>query len=284
MSMVFLGHKPIICCVQFPLYPIFIKSSCLKLKRMPYIEGCRTLRNRTLKLISAVVVTATIFVGCMPARENVLASSEIDFVQLKSPVTGQDIATIKTTLGDIKIMLFEKEAPKTVAHFKKLVDSGFYDKKPIFNKEGLTAFITGALDDKCMEGKIVTDDKKPIKSEITPNLWHFSGAVSSYGVEKGILNKEMVSDSRFFVVGDVKATPEFVGEMEKYEYPTTVINAYKENGGLPQYTGYYTVFAQVIEGMEIVNSIILAKADGEIPDTEMVDASITSVSISPFAE
>jgi peptidyl-prolyl cis-trans isomerase B (cyclophilin B) len=37
------------------------------------------------------------------------------------------VATIKTARGDIKLELFEKETPKTVANFEKLAAQGFYD-------------------------------------------------------------------------------------------------------------------------------------------------------------
>jgi cyclophilin family peptidyl-prolyl cis-trans isomerase len=36
-------------------------------------------------------------------------------------------ATMKTTEGDIVLELFDEDAPKTVANFKKLAGQGFYD-------------------------------------------------------------------------------------------------------------------------------------------------------------
>lgn len=36
-------------------------------------------------------------------------------------------ATFHTTLGDITVELFDKDAPKTVANFVKLAQTGFYD-------------------------------------------------------------------------------------------------------------------------------------------------------------
>ncbi len=65
------------------------------------------------------------------------------------------------------------------------------------------------------------------------------------------------------MIGDVKATSELVTEMEKYDYPQKVIDAYKENGGLPQYTGTYTVFGQIVEGKDIVNQITKLAIDAE---------------------
>jgi len=36
-------------------------------------------------------------------------------------------ATMQTTDGEISLELFEEDAPKTVANFRKLADDGFYD-------------------------------------------------------------------------------------------------------------------------------------------------------------
>jgi len=36
-------------------------------------------------------------------------------------------ALIKTSKGDMKVSLYEKETPKTVANFVKLINDGFYD-------------------------------------------------------------------------------------------------------------------------------------------------------------
>ena len=36
------------------------------------------------------------------------------------------MVTLKTSCGDIRIELFEKEAPETVKNFLAYVDSGFY--------------------------------------------------------------------------------------------------------------------------------------------------------------
>ncbi|MCX6371427.1 MAG: peptidylprolyl isomerase, partial [Solirubrobacterales bacterium] len=36
-------------------------------------------------------------------------------------------ATMTTSEGDIKIELFEDDAPKTVENFRKLAQDGFYD-------------------------------------------------------------------------------------------------------------------------------------------------------------
>ena len=51
----------------------------------------------------------------------------MDYPQLDlTKVTGPT-ATIKTNLGDIKVQLFPKQAPKTVENFTKLAKKGYYN-------------------------------------------------------------------------------------------------------------------------------------------------------------
>ena len=44
-----------------------------------------------------------------------------------APATADEVAVIKTTEGDMVIQFWPDAAPKTVANFKKLAKSGFYD-------------------------------------------------------------------------------------------------------------------------------------------------------------
>ncbi|MCX7878288.1 MAG: peptidylprolyl isomerase, partial [Ignavibacteria bacterium] len=51
-------------------------------------------------------------------------------MKTKSDTTESDEANViilKTSMGDIEIELFEKDAPQHAANFKKLVKSGFYN-------------------------------------------------------------------------------------------------------------------------------------------------------------
>ena len=47
--------------------------------------------------------------------------------QLRQPVAGDTVATIKTNKGDIKVVLFPDAAPKAVENFTTHADNGYYD-------------------------------------------------------------------------------------------------------------------------------------------------------------
>ncbi len=221
---------------------------------------------KKIKAVSLMLACTVLFSGCMPADATGLSEDDITFIQLEEVQDGAETAEIETSLGTITMVLFPKEAPNTVAYFKKLVNEGFYTDKPIFPDSSAEIMISGTDGTDLTQGVVNTDDGKPIECEITPNLWHFSGAVSVLGYEKSKLSRQMLSDSRFFIIGSKDATTDMVNQMEEYHYPQKVIDAYKEHGGLPQYTGSYTVFGQVIDGMDVVDKIVaLAVGEDKLP-------------------
>lgn len=235
-----------------------------------------------------VVVLSLALSGCVPSTATEVNEKDITFIQFQQPDEGQDMVIIKTTQGTIKMVLFPKEAPNTVAHFKKLVSEGYYDNKILFRQSTVqTALITGGEDEYGSTGKLVTSDGKPLKQEINPNLWHFSGAVSTVGYTKNKFSKTMLSDSRFFIVGTTPATREMADELEKHKYPLKVINAYKEHGGFPQYTKTYTVFGHVIEGLDVVDKLNKLETNSEnnqIKNEKIISAKLSSFKIADFPD
>ena len=47
--------------------------------------------------------------------------------QTRKPVPGDKTATIRTTMGDIKVLLLPEAAPKAVENFTGLAEKGYYD-------------------------------------------------------------------------------------------------------------------------------------------------------------
>jgi peptidyl-prolyl cis-trans isomerase B (cyclophilin B) len=219
---------------------------------------------KKFKIVALVLTVIFLFTGCLPADATGVSDEDIHLIQFEEIQEGQDIAIITTSLGTIKMVLFTNEAPKTVEHFKKLVNAGFYNNKTVFIEQNAKSFVTGAADETGTIGKLMTEDNKPIECEVSPNLYHFSGAVSVLAQEKNPFTSKMVSDSRFFVIGNVEPQERIVEQLEKYKYPQKVIDAYKQHGGiLPDYVGLYTVFGQVYEGIEVVNEISQLKHDAQ---------------------
>lgn len=199
---------------------------------------------------SAGAVPATI--AEITAHNDKIDAEAIDLIQSKTPAAGSPTATIKTSLGDIKIVLYPNEAPKAVENFTELAKKGYYNGQKFYEVSPDVHISAGSPDDG-KTGK--SADGKTFEDEYSLNLWHFNGAVA---MNNGGLRNQ--NDSRFFIVSNAtELSDEFVGEMADGGYPPKVSNRYLEVGGVPNYDSKDTVFGQVIEGMDIVTKIAAAE-------------------------
>ena len=197
-------------------------------------------------------------------------SKDVDLIQLKTPEKGQKIATVDTTEGTFKIVLYEKEAPETVAHFIKLVNDGYYDGTFIYKIVKDNANVA-----QCFQGGtkkqdgIVLDTKNKKKEgfdqdlydiehtsidvERSKNLWPIKGAIISTGVD--------LKGSGTFILGinsskfDDKLKSQLNEMVEKEKANKDIVDAFLDKGGVPNMPYNITIFAQVYEGMDSYEKI-----------------------------
>ncbi len=200
--------------------------------------------------------------------------ANMKLVQLDPPKDGQDMAVIKTSVGEIKMILYPEYAPNICANFKARVQEGYYNNKKVFGVIKDTALMAGAEDETGKAGK--TSDGKLIASEYHDNLWHFAGAVSAFSDKK---NK---ADSRFFINTDIAVAEDLIGQMQNGNYPEAVIKAFQEKGGVPTFTRNYPVFGQVIEGLDVVKEISSYAKDDENDQSPTKDVMIESITLTQY--
>ncbi|MDY6932243.1 MAG: peptidylprolyl isomerase [Halobacteriota archaeon] len=124
-------------------------------------------------------------------------------------------AIIETEKGDIILELFEEDAPNTVANFVKLANDGFYNGIK-FHRVIPNFVIQGG----CPRGDGTGGPGYTIKCEINPRK-HKTGTLSMAHAGKD------TGGSQFFITHSPQ----------------------------PHLDGVHTVFGQVTEGMDVVNSI-----------------------------
>ncbi len=141
---------------------------------------------------------------------------------------------ISTSKGDIKLELYEKEAPVTVANFLSYVEEGFFDNT-IFHR---------VINNFMIQGGGFTDDMKqkptkpPIKNEADNGLKNDRGTIA--------MARTAVVDS---------ATSQFFINHRDNSF----LNHGARDFG-------YAVFGKVIEGMEVVDAIAAVKTKpGDVP-------------------
>jgi peptidyl-prolyl cis-trans isomerase A (cyclophilin A) len=162
------------------------------------------------KLLCAVVLTClTVGIACAEGKKN-------------------PVVTMETTLGNVKIELFEKEAPLSVKNFLEYTKSGFYSGT-IFHR-----VIPGFM----AQGGGFTPDRKqkptnaPVKNEAVNGLKNDRGTIA--------MARTSAPDS---------ATSQFF---------INVVNNAMLNRPNPDGAGY-AVFGKVIEGMDVVDKIVSVK-------------------------
>lgn len=175
--------------------------------------------------------------------------SKVDLPQLEAKVqSDEDVVEIVTTAGSIKVKLFPEIAPKAVENFMALAEKKYYDNTTFHRV--IEGFMIQGGDPKGdgTGGKSVW--KKGFEIEPSDRLYHIRGALS---MARG--NETDSQGSQFFIVQNDE---DMSKDLAIQFTPERMIEAYKK-GGVPQLDGDYTVFGQVIKGMDIVDKIAKAK-------------------------
>lgn len=188
---------------------------------------------------------------------------QLDLASVKGPQ-----ATIKTNLGEIKIQLFEKQAPKTVNNFVQLAEKGYYDGVifhrviPDFMIQGGDPTGTGRAG-KSIYGKAFED-------EFSDQLFNFTGALSMANAGPN------TNGSQFSIVSNEHVPANMIEQMKVVGYPQEIIDHYAKVGGTPWLDHRHTVFGQVITGMDVVKKISQAKRDSmDKPKKDIVMEKVT---------
>lgn len=228
------------------------------------------MKNLRLKyLIMGLFICAAVSfagVSCMQYFSSQTSSyidmNTLDLVQKKQPEKGDTIAVMKTTVGDIKFVLYPEYAPKTVEKFTSLAESGYYDNTYVFNSEPGVYFSAGSP---FKNGDL--DENKPEgieewERELHQNLWPFRGALCSLstGEEGGFWKKlkgetKVLNGSRFAVLNSSEFTDELKEQLLESDENTTLAEEFIELGGVPALSQEITVFGQTYEGYDIIEKL-----------------------------
>lgn len=194
-------------------------------------------------------------------------------IQLAPAATGDTLALMHTSMGDIRMKLFPEQAPKAVENFVTHAKNGYYDGLK-FHRVIRDFMIQGG--DPAGNG---TGGEsiwgRPFEDEFSPELHNLRGALSMANAGPG------TNGSQFFIVQASDVPAQMLTQMEGLKdqgFGEDVVEAYKERGGTPWLDFRHTVFGQVLEGMEVVDAIAGVEVDGG--DAPLQDVLIRSIEIS----
>jgi peptidyl-prolyl cis-trans isomerase B (cyclophilin B) len=158
-------------------------------------------------------------------------------VLAQKPKGKDKLVTIKTSQGEIKLVLFD-DTPKHKENFLKLAQEGFYDGTTFHR------VIDGFM---IQGGDPNTKDTEPgndgtgnpgytVPAEINPAHKHVRGAVAAARQDDRVNPSKASSGSQFYIV--------------------------ENHDGTPMLDGVYTVFGQVVDGLDVVDKIAEQPKDG----------------------
>ena len=195
--------------------------------------------------------------------------------QLALPVKGDTIAVMTTNMGTIKIKLFPEQCPKTVENFTTKAKEGYYEGI-IFHRvinnfmiQGGDPTGTGRGGESIWGGSF--------EDEFDLSLHNLRGALSMANAGPN------TNGSQFFIVqagvvdGNLMAQMEMIGDKM---FPADCIADYKKVGGTPWLDFKHTVFGQVFEGMDVVDTIAAVRVD--MLDKPFDDVVIEKIEIETF--
>lgn len=216
-----------------------------------------------------------------------LSNTSLNLLQFSEIKEGEEVAVIKTTLGDIKIRFFKEQAPKAVENFLTHSKNGYYNGI-IFHRVIEDFMIQGGDPEGTgYGGESIWGEN--FEDEISLDLRHFNGALS---MANGGAN---TNASQFFIVQNKELSKEykeqlvyFIENQEesregvkiKEVYPKNIAEKYLEVGGTPHLDGKHTIFGQVYEGMDVVDSI--AKVEKDSNDKPIKDVIINSIEVMEY--
>jgi cyclophilin family peptidyl-prolyl cis-trans isomerase len=239
------------------------------------------------------------------------------------------VISIKTTLGDIKIKLYDG-TPLHRDNFIKLINTDFYND--ISFHRVIKDFMIQAGDPASKSGSVTNQPDSlntyTIPAEFTNQYFHKKGALAAARQGNDVNPEMRSSGTQFYIVQGVRYNDEELtmseqrinsntkqglfnkimretadsvrlsgkiitnGEIQEiasvkmfqylsnnkdYKISEEQRSIYKSLGGVPRLDGTYTVFGEVIEGLDVVDKIASVKTDSN--DRPVTDVKILKIKI-----
>ena len=243
----------------------------------------KKITTKTIILISVVF-----FIGCSSTKnsENSTAQKEKNTLENEAQQINKaekmTKVLIQTTMGDITLALYN-ETPLHRDNFIKLVNEHYYDGVLFHRIIQHFMIQCGDPDSKTAKQGQALGNGGPgytIPAEFVSTLYHKRGAVAAARLGDNVNPKQESSGSQFYIV-DGQTFPkeqlEILGMRTGKPLTQEQIDCYTTLGGAPHLDGSYTVFGEIISGMDIVDKIAAQPKDKR--DRPVTDIKIVTMKI-----
>lgn len=180
---------------------------------------------------------------------------------------------IVTEYGTMLVKLYE-DTPQHRKNFLKLVSESFYDSL-LFHRVISGFMIQGGDPDSrnAPAGTTLGNGSLDylIPAEILPNRYHKKGALAAARQSDEVNPEKKSSACQFYIVQGKINPPnilESIAErrnnndpINSFTYSEEAVEDYRTIGGAPHLDGGYTVFGEVVEGLEVIDKIAALEVD-----------------------
>lgn len=198
--------------------------------------------------------------------------------------------TLVTDSGTIRIALYN-ETPKHRDNFIKLVKEGFYDGL-LFHRVIYGFMIQGGdpASRNAAQGELLGDGDEPytVPAEIVyPKLFHKRGCIAAAREDDSVNPERASSAYQFYIVWGKRMNDSMLDDVQERLDKNTggtvkmtqeIRDAYYKYGGTPHLDGQYTVFGEIVEGLDVVDKIQYVDVDENdrpIEDVRIIKAYIS---------
>ncbi len=188
--------------------------------------------------------------------------------QTKTPGTTKPVTVlIETEYGNMTAILYD-DTPGHRDNFLKLIKQGWYNGS-VFHRVINKFMIQGGG-----QGS-KNDPGYTIPAEIKPNHFHKKGALAAARQGDQVNPKKNSSGSQFYIVQGMVLQPAQIDMFEKQtgkKVSAERRKIYSTIGGTPHLDDDYTVFGEVIKGLEVIDKIAAVQtgaADRPLKDVKM---------------
>ena len=210
------------------------------------------------------------------SQERIIESGEFkDWSKLNSQERTKVL--ISTSFGDMMVVLYN-ETPQHRDNFIKLVKKNFYDGT-LFHRVVPNFMIQGGDPDSKGAASGVRlgngGTGYTIPAEFVDGLYHKKGVLAAARLGDAVNPKKESSGSQFYLVQGYVYTEEklwSLGLRSGKKFTEEQTKSYVTIGGTPHLDGAYTVFGEVVKGVEIIDLIANLKRDKNnrpLKDVEM---------------
>jgi cyclophilin family peptidyl-prolyl cis-trans isomerase len=240
------------------------------------VAGCA----RAARLLTIPALAGCVLLGaaCNPRLTSGLRKNDLH----------KDVAII-TTKGIIVLRLSDS-TPKHRDNFLKLAKSGYYDSL-LFHRVIRNFMIQSGDPDSRggHPGKPLSQGGSggpgyTIPAEFRPALFHKRGALGAARTGDNVNPTRASSGSQFYIVQGKRFTDAGLDSVEQFrlhgrKIPEDERSAYRQLGGAPHLDQQYTVFGEVVKGMDVVDSIAAVKTSGAPLDRPVAEVRILKMKL-----